>query len=299
MHPLPPLPALRAFLVACNTGSYSAAARELCVTHGAVSRHIQAVESWFGVNLFRLEGRRRVPTPYALTLARELGAAFDNISDIALRYGNGGRNNVFNVSVPTTLCLKWLLPRLDDFYRQFPEANVQISTATTEQLQIIGRYDLLIRRDPTQRDYSALPFLRETHVLLASPGLLSRRPLKTVEDVLACPRIETLTRPGHWNLWLRAADLPHTPSGPFRRYDHFHVSVEAMKEGIGVGLGPLAILSEEVGRGNLVPLFPELTVDPCRYHALTPVGVQKTVLHQAFEHWLIGQGRSHSSHSDT
>ncbi|CAM3820071.1 MULTISPECIES: LysR substrate-binding domain-containing protein [Rahnella] len=292
MHALPPLTALRAFFVACHAGSYTAAAQELCITHGAVSRHIQVVEKWFGVNLFTKEGQRRVPTPYALTLARELGSAFDTLSDIALRYGNGGRNNVFNVSVPTTMSLKWLLPRLDDFYARFPAANLQISTANTEQLHIVGHYDLLIRRELSATQYSAIPFLGDTHCLMASPALLSRLTIKKPEDVLNCLRIETLTRPGHWNLWLAAAGLGKAPVSGFRRYDHFHVSLHAMLEGMGVGLGPVSTLSAEISRGNLVPLFPEITVAPCQYFALTPVGVQKTLLHQAFEDWLVEQGQS-------
>ncbi|WP_410012765.1 LysR substrate-binding domain-containing protein [Sodalis sp. C49] len=298
MHSLPPLAALRAFLVACHAGSYTAAAKELCITHGAVSRHMQVVEKWFGVNLFSREGQRRVPTPYALTLARELGSAFDNLSDIALRYGNGGRNNVFNVSVPTTLCLKWLLPRLDDFYTRFPQANLQISTANTEQLHIIGHYDLLIRRDISVAEYSAIAFLQDQHCLMASPALLKRYPLRLPEDVLACPRIETLTRPGQWNLWLAAAGLRKTPASLFRRYDHFHVSLQAMLEGIGVGLGPVNTLSAEIMHGRLVPLFPQFTVAPCQYQALTPVSVQKTVLHQAFEQWLVVQGKALNADGD-
>jgi len=290
VHSLPPLTALSAFFVACHAGSYTAAAKELYITHGAVSRHIQVVEKWFGVNLFIKQGQRRVPTPYALTLARELGGALDTLSDIALRYGNGGRNNVFNVSVPTTLSLKWLLPRLDDFYGRYPQANLQISSANTEQLHIIGHYDLLIRREPSMTEYSAIPFLQDTHCLMASPDLLARYSIKTVEDIVACPRIETLTRPGHWNQWLEAAGVKKIPVNGSRRYDHFHVSLHAMLEGIGIGLGPVNTLSAEIARGNLVPLFPDIRIAPCHYHALTPVGVQKTLLHQAFEDWLVTQG---------
>lgn len=291
MHSLPPLAALKAFFVACHAGSYSAAAKELYITHGAVSRHIQVVEKWFGVNLFIKQGQRRVPTAYALTLARELGGAFDTLSDIALRYGNGGRNNVFNVSVPTTLSLKWLLPRLDDFYARFPHANLQISTANTEQLHIIGHYDLLIRRETSTTEYSAIPFLQDTHCLMASPTLLERHPIENPQDVFTCPRIETLTRPGQWNQWLKAAGMDKAGVSGIRRYDHFHVSLHAMLEGIGVGLGPLNTLSQEVARGNLQPLFPQITVAPCQYYALTPVGVQKTLLHRAFEDWLVAQGQ--------
>ncbi|EIC86181.1 LysR substrate-binding domain-containing protein [Serratia sp. M24T3] len=291
MHSLPPLAALKAFFVACHAGSYTAAARELYITHGAVSRHIQVVEKWFGVNLFIKQGQRRVPTPYALTLARELGGAFDTLSDIALRYGNGGRNNVFNVSVPTTLSLKWLLPRLDDFYARFPDANLQISTANTEQLHNIGHYDLLIRRETSSTEYSAIPFLQDHHCLMASPALLKRYAIERPLDIFSCPRIETLTRPGQWNLWLKAAGLDKSAGNGIRRYDHFHVSLHAMLEGIGVGLGPINTLSQEIARGNLQPLFAKITVAPNQYYALTPVGVQKTLLHRAFEDWLVSQGQ--------
>ncbi|XBS68858.1 LysR substrate-binding domain-containing protein [Acerihabitans sp. KWT182] len=299
MRTLPPLPALKAFLAACRAGSFTAAAKELNISHGAVSRHMQSVEKWFGVHLFDKEGQRRIPTPYALTLARELGSAFDTLADIALRYGNGGRNNVFNVSVPTTLCLKWLLPRLDDFYARFPHANLQISTATTEQLHIIGHYDLLIRRDISAAEYSAIAFLQDRHCLMASPELLKRYPLRLPQEVLHCPRIETLTRPGQWNQWLTAAGLGKTHAAMLRRYDHFHVSLQAMLEGIGIGLGPINTLSAEIARGHLVPLFPQLSVDPCQYCALTPVGVQKTVLHQSFERWLVCQGEQNNRAVDS
>ncbi|MEQ5186702.1 LysR family transcriptional regulator, partial [Providencia alcalifaciens] len=63
MRNLPPLPSLRAFLVACHSQSYTEDAQTLCVTHGAISRHIQVIEKWFGVTLFNKQGLRRVPTP--------------------------------------------------------------------------------------------------------------------------------------------------------------------------------------------------------------------------------------------
>ena len=57
-HKLPPLNALRIFEVAVRTGSYSLAARELHLTHGAVSRQIAILESWLGQPLFMRQGRR-------------------------------------------------------------------------------------------------------------------------------------------------------------------------------------------------------------------------------------------------
>jgi hypothetical protein len=70
MRNLPPLNALRVFEVAARTGSYAAAAEELGLTHGAVSRHMATLEHWLGQKLFRREGRRMVVTPVAGMFAR-------------------------------------------------------------------------------------------------------------------------------------------------------------------------------------------------------------------------------------
>ena len=50
---LPPLNALRAFEVAARHGGYTGAADELCVTRGAISRHVKLLEEHLGVALFR------------------------------------------------------------------------------------------------------------------------------------------------------------------------------------------------------------------------------------------------------
>lgn len=54
---LPPLNALRAFEATARLLSVSKAAEELNVTHGAVSRHLSALESQLGIALLGKEGR--------------------------------------------------------------------------------------------------------------------------------------------------------------------------------------------------------------------------------------------------
>ena len=49
---LPPLNALRAFEAAARLLSFTDAARELFVTHGAVSQQIKTLEDYFGQLLF-------------------------------------------------------------------------------------------------------------------------------------------------------------------------------------------------------------------------------------------------------
>ena len=55
---LPPLKALPAFEEAARQLSFSAAARELNLTHGAISRQMKSLETHLGVRLFRRLNRR-------------------------------------------------------------------------------------------------------------------------------------------------------------------------------------------------------------------------------------------------
>ncbi|WP_159301433.1 LysR family transcriptional regulator, partial [Raoultella terrigena] len=55
---LPPLNAVRAFVAAARHQSFSRAAQELHVTHGAVSRQIKGLEADLGVALFERRVRQ-------------------------------------------------------------------------------------------------------------------------------------------------------------------------------------------------------------------------------------------------
>jgi LysR family glycine cleavage system transcriptional activator len=80
MTRLPPLETLRVFEVACRHGSYSEAARELHVTHSAVSQRIRQLEEELGLTLFERQGNRMVPTPSGLRLQAGVKGAFSELN---------------------------------------------------------------------------------------------------------------------------------------------------------------------------------------------------------------------------
>jgi DNA-binding transcriptional LysR family regulator len=60
---LPPLDTLETFARAARLGSFSAAAEEAGITHGAVSRQVSRLERWMGVKLFERAARGVTLTP--------------------------------------------------------------------------------------------------------------------------------------------------------------------------------------------------------------------------------------------
>src|SRR5277367_5090408 len=76
---LPPLNALRAFDIAARTRTFTAAARELRVSQGAVSRHIAQLEAHLGVALFHRDHREARLTSEGLAYAEAVVAALDRV----------------------------------------------------------------------------------------------------------------------------------------------------------------------------------------------------------------------------
>ncbi len=292
MSRLPPLPALRAFLAACRSGSYTAAAQELNVTHGAISRQVQLLEEWLGQKLFERVGQRMTATPHALAFAQEVSEAMERISDAARRYGRGSASSLLRVNAPATFAMRWLIPRLPDFYARHPGILVQVQTATTQQLALAGSFDAAIRvGSVNHHHFSALPFMDEWHTVLAAPGLLARQPLSSLEQLAGHVFLETETRPGLWQQWLNAAGVTDEPSGMRQRFDHFYVTYSALVDGLGLAVGPLPTLDHDIEAGRLAAPFPALRTPMQRYYCLTPAGVPKTLAHRRFEDWLVVSGQ--------
>src|ERR1700761_4903617 len=144
MRPVIPLNALRVFEVAARTGSYAEAAAELGLTHGAVSRQIAALERWLGQRLFARAGRRMVATPIARVFASEVSLSFDRLMVAAEACGRPGARRILRVSAPTSLAMRWLIPRLPDFHHAHPQIEVAVTTVTTVQEELRGGFDIAI-----------------------------------------------------------------------------------------------------------------------------------------------------------
>ncbi len=288
MSALPPLAAIRTFLVACRAGSFTAAADELCVTHSAVSRQIQTLESWLGTSLFEKDGQRMVPSVHARAFAQELGDALDALTDVVQRYGKGSARQALRVSVPTTFGMRWLIPRLAAFRDAHPDATIQVLTVTTQQQPSGGNCDVAIRRDDQVfNPESAIRFLSDHHTVVASPSLLSRTPLERPEDLVRHTILETETRPRHWDDWFAEAKLSASRFTRRQRFDHFHVTFQGIVDDLGVGIGPVVTLSRDLANGKIVAPFSDIRIAPHNYYAVTPIGIQKTALHREFEDWLV------------
>jgi len=105
---------LRVFEVACRHGSYSEAARELHVTHSAVSQRIRQLEEELGLTLFERQGIGWCPRQARLRCRPASKAAFSELMPRSAHQDLAGpRQNT--VSLLPVMAARWLVPRLPRF----------------------------------------------------------------------------------------------------------------------------------------------------------------------------------------
>jgi DNA-binding transcriptional LysR family regulator len=282
------------FEVAARTGSYAEAGAELGLTHGAVSRQIGLLETWLGQRLFVRTGRRMTATQAARAFAAEVSLSFDRMTEAAEACGRPSARYLLRVSAPTTFALRWLIPRLERFHAGRPEVEVAVTTTTTLHEELRGGFDVAIRRGSGERgawpQHRPTAFLSEADTLIVSPGLFERTPLHDPGDIASHVLLMSETRPGDWADWLERAGLPHRPEQRRRVFDHFFVTLQAVVDGLGIGIGPLPVLQTDVAAGRLLTPFPAIQVPRTGYVALVPFDASKTSVLTSFIDWLIAEG---------
>lgn len=290
---LPPLNSLRAFEAAARLGSISLAADELCVTHGAVSRHVQQLEHWLGQTLFERYNRRIALTDAGRRYLAGIGNAFDHIAQATAQLQQQGPHRVLRVNAPATFSLRWLVPRLSGFQFQHPDIEVRLSTSNAPVDTLRQEVDLIIRGGPQQIDgYQSEEFLSEGRLPVCAPALLKGRTLQQPQDLAQFTLLHAATYPRMWPEWLALAGL--TGTGPWKSLtlEHFYLTLQGALDGLGIAMGPTALVADDVAEGRLVHPFAGPALAPWRYFSYSASARSGDEAIQTFRRWLRQVGNA-------
>src|ERR1700761_8502456 len=279
---LPPLNALRAFEAAGRLGSFKAAAGELGVTHGAISQHVRLLEDWLREPLFERHNRRVVLTPAASAYLSEIGPALDQVAEATASFGSKD-SAVLRVNAPATFALRWLVPRLAKFGKQPPGIKVRLETSNEALETLQNPNDVIIRGGPDSFDgYEVCPFLSEQRLPVCSPALLDRLPLGSPGDLRRHTLLHSSSYPRLWNDWLAKAGVIDLKPDAVLILDHFYLTLQAALDGIGIAIGPTALVADDLAQRRLVAPFPGPLLPARNYCTYVPVAKQKDDLVGAF-----------------
>ncbi|MCT8180505.1 transcriptional regulator GcvA [Variovorax sp. Varisp41] len=285
---LPPLNALRAFEAAARCGNFTRAAHELCVTQGAVSRHIATLEDWLKVQLFE-RGRHGIRlTPAGQSYHASMRVAFDQIELGTRQLQQSPDEWLLRIKLPPTFAIRWLIPRLARFHARHPRIDVQITTSHKPTDFERDDVDVSIHSEPSPPEGPGYRLLfRETLLPVCAPALLQRDPpLAQPADLAQHALLSSLNRPQDWPAWLEAAGLSGVDTHRGLKFENAAMAYQAAAEGLGVMMGLLAFVRDDLASGRLVaPLALRLPTEGgyfMAWRADRPVPQRV----RDFEHWM-------------
>ncbi|MBU6493201.1 transcriptional regulator GcvA [Pandoraea sp.] len=287
---LPNLGALRAFEAAARQESFSRAAEELFVTHGAISHQIRALEEELGTPLFARHGKRISLTPAGRTYAACVRDALLDIARAtqALRAGARHERRLVLSTMPS-FAARWLTPRIGRFIELHPQLEVELRCSISLIDFTRDDVDVVIRLgNGTWPGLHAEKVLDEVFFPACSPGFNGGKLPVQPGDLRHCSLLRSVDEP--WQPWFEAAgihDIPEPRSGIL--YEDSAMMLQAAIDGQGVALVRRSLATNDLAAGRLVRLFDIDSAYAWDYYFACPPALLKTQRVSAFRDWFMDE----------
>lgn len=270
----PPFSALRILEAASRHRSYTWAAKELNVTHSAISQSIRRLEATFGTTLFERRGGAMEPSDAALKLAQSYSHAAMAL-ELAIQEVRGkAETTTLAVNMPASFGSGWFVGKLARLARAAPDINVEISTTPS------AAFDLQI-------GYSSAP--PSSAIVLAPITLFpvrAKRPgpnaFDDLADVLAKPFM--VEAGSAWRVWARRFPSEAAGLQPMS-FDDSAMLLEAAAQGAGVALTHLFVAEAHLDAQRLEALpFAAAGGTSLILQSAKPVGKGEAI--ERLAHWM-------------
>ncbi|BBQ02267.1 LysR family transcriptional regulator (plasmid) [Burkholderia sp. SFA1] len=251
--PRPSLNALRAFEAVARLRSMTLAAQELCVTHGAISRQVKALEDTLGLTLLVRSAQSSDPTPEGKRLAEGLTTAF-NLIDASIEQL---KPEPLTLSCSATIMMNWLIPRIAGFHRRHPQTELKFNMNYDQIDFVRDKISVAIRASTIEppKDAITRKLIDEWIGPVCSPEYAQSIRLAAPADLSRAKLLSTRTRPEAWDDWYRATNLEPVAGASADVYDHFYLLIQAAVCGLGVALVPQMLVMNDLVSGKLVAPF--------------------------------------------
>lgn len=288
---LPPLNAIRAFEAAGRHLSFTRASEELCVTQGAVSRHIATLETQLQTKLFLRRHRSVELTAQGGAYFHALRDAFDRIEEATRHVLPHAGTRTLRIKLPPTLAIRWVVPRLARLHARDRTIDVQITTSHApvdferEDVDVAihsGRYP--------PAGVTTRRLFGETLLPVCSPLLLGgSRPLAKPADLAGHVLLCSLHRPDDWPAWLAAVGVGDVDGNNGLKFENSSLAYQAAIDNLGIVMAQKALIAEDLKSKRLVAPFREEVVTAGGYFLVYPKRSAAFPAVRLFEEWILDE----------
>lgn len=284
---IPPLNPLHVFNVVSRLGSFTAAAAALSVTQSAVSRQIAVLEGCLGTRLFRRDLQGVTLTEAGAAYWAEIEPAFTRIEAATTTLREANRVRPLRLRVYATFTVKWLLTRLPRFRARHPGIDLQLSTTVAPVDFSRDAIDMAIQfgsgRWAGQSSQLLLPDIIQpvcsTRLRDAAGGVITADALRNHR------MLHSHYRRHDWRDWLNSISRPDL----LQAGDEFPSSVltlQAATEGLGVAIGQISLIQEDLHAGRLVTIGGSALERPLGHYLVWPSSHPPDFRGRALADWL-------------
>lgn len=285
----PTISELNAFHSAAKHLAFTMAARELCVTQSAISRHIAALEDYLGQKLFIRKATGLELTEAGATYlnaTRPAMAALESATAQLMSYGGDGGS--LNLSVPPTFAAQWLFPRLGHFKRTLPQVSLNfVRYQHAHDFATPHEFDAAIQYGYGNWPSANARYLigKETSIV-CSPQLRDALPLHTPQDLLRATLLQHIEVPLAWQDWMEANGLDTSASRFGPGFNLYSLIIRAAVSGFGVGIVPTCLVEDELAAGSLVEPLKDRFDSPLGYYLCAPTARTNLSVYRLVAGWL-------------
>ncbi|WP_371189147.1 transcriptional regulator GcvA [Thalassotalea maritima] len=297
---LPPLNALKAFEASARHLSFTRAAKELFVTQAAVSHQIKSLENFLGLKLFKRKNRALLLTEEGQSYYLDIKDIFTSLQDATQKLLARGEKGAITVSIQPSLAIKWLVPKLSEFAKLYPDIDVRIKAddATDDTLNDDVNIAFYYGRG-TWRGVNAEKILNEYLVPVCSPMLMSdNKPLTTIADLQHHTLLHDTSR-SDWQRWYKRCGLKATnlTKGPI--FSHSALVLQAAIHGQGVALVNNTLAKPDIDAGRLVTPFEQVLMSKNAFYIVCHDEQRETPRIAQFRDWVINTAKHDDWHMET
>ena len=287
---LPSLTGLRGFEAAARHMSFTEAAKELNITQTAVSHQVKTLEARLGLNLFHRSGKSISLTEAGKKLFPEASECFDRLKNTLHQITIENQSPVVTVSVTPSFASKWLIQRLGNFWRSYPDIQLnvhhtlELANFTSDGVDISvrggdGEWHGSVTRLPLPLDLSPI----------CHPSVIEgKHSLKTPSDL----KHYTLLHEDNyddWTSWLKAAkveDVDPQSGNVMNDSNSLGIAVENRQ---GIALGRLSLIESDLSSGKIVKPFDINIESSFSYYLVCPYEKLENPGVQAFRDFILSE----------
>lgn len=256
---------LRTFLAAARCGSFTRAARDLCITQPAVSGHIAQLEAAIGAELFNRTGREVVLTDAGRVVQKAARDIMDRLESMQSELADLEALKGGTIKIGASKIIGvYLLPKIITAFREkFPEIELQVAihnAHTIAQSVLDNAFDIAIVAEGdqfTSKSLGSTTIGYDDLTIIASPEYVRRRFGRTELSVEQAGR-ESFILPGKatasaQNLKAQLAELGIRLRSTIE-IDEAGAIKRAVEDDAGLAVISRSVVERELADGRLAEL---------------------------------------------